>query len=216
MLKKIIMMIIKKILLSDKYVRFPRLFGYFELYLLFTNMYVGLFTAVKRFIWLFIILLVAIFRIDQAAVPQWVYKKFNKDSINISYLGLCYMYHCHNHPINVSFKLFLENFAKRLQMFTAEHFDKNKKSLEEKNNCLNSLPSKKNYLKDKINMAILLSKNKFEGDDLKVWRAKVRIEKKKEEEEKKKKEKEDKKGGKKEEKLKKEEILQKEEENKTL
>ena len=54
--KKPVIMILNKLCLSDKYVRFPRLFGYFKFNLLFTNIYAGFITAFM----LFIVLLLAI------------------------------------------------------------------------------------------------------------------------------------------------------------
>ena len=54
--KKPVIMILNKLCLSDKYVRVPRLFGYFKFNLLFTNIYAGFITAFM----LFIVLLLAI------------------------------------------------------------------------------------------------------------------------------------------------------------
>ena len=183
--KKLVIMIVKKLCLSDKYVRFPRLFGYFEFYLLFTNMYAGFITAFMRFIMLFIVLLLAIFRIDQSAIPQWVYNLLNIDAINNSYLGLIYMYHCHNHPLSVSFKVLLESFAKKIRYFTEEHYEKTKRSDEDKSIFFKNIMSKKNYLKDKISMARLLTRHKFKDIVLKDVRCKAILDRKREEEKKK-------------------------------
>ena len=182
--KKLVMLIVQKVCITNKYIRFPRLFGYLELYLLFTNMYVGFITAFMRLIMLILVLILAIFRIDQTAVPQWVYNLSNMDTINNAFLGTVYMYHCHNHPINVTFKLFLENFSKNIQKFTKEKFDLPKKTNEEKSMFLANLISKKNYLRDKIQMARLLSMDNYKTIVLKDSRIKAILKKKVEEDQK--------------------------------
>ncbi len=182
--KQIVMFIVKKVCIGDKYIRFPRIFGYLELYLLFTNMYVGLVTAFMRLIMLILVLMFAIFRIDQTAVPQWVYNVLNMDAINNAFLGNVYMYHCHNHPINVTFKLYMENFSKNLRSITQEKNDFSKKSLEEKSVFYFNLIKKKNYLRDKIQMARLLSVEKHKELVLKDARVKAILKKKMEEEQK--------------------------------
>jgi HD superfamily phosphohydrolase len=145
-------------------------------------MYVGLVTAFMRLIMLILVLLFAIFRIDQTAVPQWVYNVLNMDAINNAFLGNVYMYHCHNHPINVTFKLYMENFSKNLRSLTQEKYDLPKKNFEEKSIFYLNLIKKKNYLRDKIQMARLLSMDKDKEMLLKDARVKAILKKKMEEE----------------------------------
>ena len=137
-----ILYLVKKIICAQDYVRFPRLLGYFEIYIIFSKLYTGLVSSMVRLIMLIFAVTISAFRVDQSSFPFWIYKIINLDIINNSYLGLVHMYHTHNHPFLSSFVNILQSLIKMKKL----------KSLKRKN--------EQNYFKKKIKFAQFLHYNK--------------------------------------------------------
>ncbi len=90
---------------------FGRIWSVFELFILFNSIAASFPAVVTRIIMGFVAGIIALTRIDQPILPDWIIKTLYIDAANKSYLAVVLMYHYHNNPIAITFSRLLCNLT---------------------------------------------------------------------------------------------------------
>ena len=125
----IIDIILQQIIFEIDYIRFPRLVGYFDIYMIFYALYRGFTYSVLRLCLLYIGCFISVLRIDQSVFPEWIVKISNLDSLNNSYLSVILMYHISNNPCVDTMIFYLDSFNKKkeyVEKFSIDNYFKKK------------------------------------------------------------------------------------------
>lgn len=78
--------------------------------MLVVMIFVGFLCTIMRILFLMIIQLFGLIRIDQSMMPKWLDDIIYLDDANSKYLSMVFQYHNHNNPIALQFSNYTKQF----------------------------------------------------------------------------------------------------------
>ena len=96
---------------TGRYFKHRKVIQFLDVLKIFLGFYAGLFTGFMRFLLSFMFLNITLFRVDKAAIPNWLYQMKNLDIVNNCFISLVKLLHTHNNPVKRVFMQVMMNHA---------------------------------------------------------------------------------------------------------
>ena len=95
---------------DETHFKHRRLFQYYDMFRIGTGFLASYGSGIARYVILFLMLFISLYRVDKQSIPRWVSQFFSKnlDLVNMKHNSFLKCYHCHNNPVLHTFVLLLK------------------------------------------------------------------------------------------------------------
>lgn len=142
---------------DETHFKHRRQFQYYDLIRFGTGFLASVGSGIGRYIILFLMLIISLYRVDKQSIPRWVSQFFSKnmDLVNMKHNSFLKCFHCHNNPILHTFvllvkgKTFKSKSDYKLRYTVMEHgLDRNNPKDAEKEKKTDAIEMEKVELKE--------------------------------------------------------------------